>query len=354
MERTSKKDFIIDVFYVVLILAVIGTISVIVLKYLLPFVIGGIIAFAVQKPSRFLSRKIKLNTGILAAVLSFLVYLILGAAVIFLCYRFIVFLMGLTEFLPTFFDKINMFFEEVGTKYSLFFNRLPESLSLNFDNLINDALKKLLVTLGNFASGIMSAVAKKAPTFFVSSVVTLVATCLIAKDYPHLMRFVKTLIGKHRSEKLLKVKTIMLGSVFKLIKGYLILLIITFVELYLGFIILKIDYAFSLAFIISAVDLLPIIGTGTVMVPWSVILVLLGNYTLGISIGVLFVLIVIVRNFLEPKIIGMQIGINPLFTLITMFFGLKVLNILGMILFPIIFIVVVKYYKDEMKESLSV
>jgi predicted PurR-regulated permease PerM len=89
------------------------------------------------------------------------------------------------------------------------------------------------------------------------------------------------------------------------------------------------------------------------MVPWAVIAVLLGDYYLGIGLAVLFVIVVILRNFLEPKIIGKQVGINSLFTLATMFLGLKVLGILGLFLFPIIFIVTVQYYKNEMKEELS-
>ncbi len=354
LERITKKNFIIDVIYIALIIFLVGAASVLVLKYLMPFVIGSVIAFAVQKPSRYLSRKIKLCDGLLAAVLSVLVYLAVGAVFVFLSYRLAVFLIGLTDFLPSLFEKIGAVFEQIQQKYSALFSNLPERLNLDFNVLIEDALKKLLATLVDFISGLMSGIAKKAPSFFVSSIVTLVATCLIAKDFEHLLRFVKTLIGKQRTEKIVKIKDIIIGSVFKLGKGYFILTLITFSLLYLGFLILKIDYALSLAVIIAFVDLLPVIGTGTVLVPWSIGSVLLGNIPLGIGIGVLFVMIVIVRNFCEPKIIGMQIGINSLFTLISMFLGLKLFGVAGLILFPIIFIVVIRYYKDEMTDSLSV
>ena len=109
-----------------------------------------------------------------------------------------------------------------------------------------------------------------------------------------------------------------------------------------------------MAVIIAFVDILPVIGTGTVLVPWAVILALIGNIKLAVSLAVLYIITVIVRNFLEPKIIGGQIGISSLFTLIFMFAGLKILGVLGLILFPIIFIVTVKYFKDEMEEGLSV
>jgi len=353
LEQTSKKNFIIDVFYIAFMIFLVGGASFVVIKYLMPFVIGGFIAFAVQKPSKYLSRKTKISSGGLAALLSVLVYLAVGAVFIFLSYRLIVFLVGLTEFLPGFFEKIADVFEHLQTKYSSLFSYLPKGV-IDLDSLVEDVLKKLLTALGGFISNFMSTVAKKAPSFFVSSIVTLVATCLIAKDYTRLLNFLKSLLGKDKSKKTAKIKNIILGSVLKLVKGYFILSLITFFELYFGFLILKIDYALSLAVIIAVVDLLPVIGTGTVMVPWSVISVLLGNYSCGIGLGILFVIIVIVRNFSEPKIIGKQIGINPLFTLITMFLGLKVMGVMGLILFPMIFIVIIRYYKDEMKEGLSV
>jgi predicted PurR-regulated permease PerM len=137
------------------------------------------------------------------------------------------------------------------------------------------------------------------------------------------------------------------------LKGYLILSGIVFALLYGGFLILRVQNAVSIAFIIALADMLPILGTGTVMIPWAVVSALLGNYYFGIALAVLFVIIVIIRNFLEPKIIGKQIGINSLFTLIAMFLGLKLFGIVGLILFPIIFIVIIKYYKSEMVEELS-
>ena len=113
------------------------------------------------------------------------------------------------------------------------------------------------------------------------------------------------------------------------------------------------ENAFTIALLIAIADLLPVIGTGTVLVPWAVISALLGNYFLSISLAVLFVVIVITRNFLEPKIIGNQIGVNSLFTLAVMFLGLRLLGVLGLVLFPIIFIVVIRYYKSEMSEEIA-
>ena len=161
------------------------------------------------------------------------------------------------------------------------------------------------------------------------------------------------LIGDKVTERAVKIKNILFGSVLKLGKGYLILSSITFAALFLGLLLLRVENSFGIALIIALADALPVIGTGTIMVPWAVVAVLLGNYYFGIGLAVLFILVVILRNFLEPKIIGKQIGINSLFTLVAMFLGLKVLGIWGLFLFPIILIVTIQYYKNEMKEEMT-
>jgi predicted PurR-regulated permease PerM len=142
--------------------------------------------------------------------------------------------------------------------------------------------------------------------------------------------------------------------VFKILKGYALLSLITCIEIYIGFLILGINKAFLLALVIAVVDVLPVLGTGTVLIPWAVVSVLTENFQIGIGLTVIYIITILVRNFLEPKIIGMQVGVNSLFTLMAMFFGLKVLGISGLFLFPIILIVTIQYYKSELKEGLSV
>lgn len=354
MERTAKKNFLIDIFYTSVIILIVLAGSFVVVKYLLPFVIGIFIAFAVQKPSEYLSRKTKINKGYISVLLSFALYLAAGSVLIFLIYRIFKFTIGFTDLFPQLADKINGIFLEIQTKYSDVFSLLPDNVAVAINSALDNAFKNFTSDLVTGISEFAGAIAKKMPSFFISSIVTLVATCYIAKDFGHLLKFAKTLLGHSKAEKLRKIKNILFGSVFKLFKGYLLLSFIAFCELYVGFLVIGIDYPLALAAVIALVDLLPVIGTGTVMVPWAIISALIGEVNLAIGLAVLYIITVIVRNFLEPKIIGMQIGINSLFTLIFMFAGLKILGVAGLIIFPIVFIVTVRYYKDEMQEGLSV
>ena len=110
--------------------------------------------------------------------------------------------------------------------------------------------------------------------------------------------------------------------------------------------ILKVKNAFLLAIIIAFVDILPVLGAGTILIPWAVFSAFFGNVPQAVGLALLYVLIILIRNFCEPKIIGSQIGINPLFTLIAMFTGLRLFSVAGLFLFPVILIVVIKFYKE--------
>lgn len=107
-------------------------------------------------------------------------------------------------------------------------------------------------------------------------------------------------------------------------------------------------YAPVIALLIAVVDVLPVLGTGTVVIPWGITEILLGNGVRGVGLFVMYAVVTLVRSFAEPKIIGNQIGINPLFTLIAMFVGLKTLGFLGVLIFPTVLIVTVEYYKEQM------
>ena len=353
LDRTVKKNFIIDTVFALIVILLILLFSVVLFKYLFPFVIGVIIALAVQKPALFLSRKTPFKSGKIAAVLSIFVFVALGVVVCFLVYRLAHFLIGLSEFLPTFFEKANEVIDNIGSKYSGVFQYFSKNFNISAEELIENSLEKFVNAFGNMLSSFAKGFVKNAPSFFISSIVTLVATCYISKDFLALKKFMKLFVGKNISAKVIKIKNILVGSVFKLLKGYLILSLIVFAILYVGLLILNVKNAVSIAFIIALADMLPVLGTGTAMIPWAVISALQGNYYFGIALAVLFITIVLVRNFLEPKIIGKQIGINSLFTLVAMFLGLKLFGVVGLILFPIILIVVIKYYKSEIEEELS-
>lgn len=351
MEIDNKKKFLINFAYIFVCGILIFLIFTFLLNYLTPFIIAVIIAGLMQKPAIFLSKKTKIKSGRIAAFLSVAVYLSVVVLLVFLIYKSTVFLASFSEQLPKLFDEISNFINELQQKFS---NILSKEYTSALEDLWNNLLKRIANVLGEYISKTLTDIAKNTPSFLFSSIVALVASCYIAKDYDVLVKFIKELCGKSVTENIIKVKTIVFESVFKLFKGYLILTFLTFLQLFIGFMFLKVKYAFLIALLISLVDILPVLGTGTVLIPWVIISAFSNKVSFAVGLAVLYVIVIFVRNFAEPKIIGAQIGINPLFTLLAMFIGLKLLGVTGLFLFPIVLIVTIKYYKKQMQEGLSV
>lgn len=129
------------------------------------------------------------------------------------------------------------------------------------------------------------------------------------------------------------------------------MMLITFALLLVGFLIIGERRAVSLALVVSLVDLLPILGIGTVLVPWSVFCLAAGELVKGVSLLILFVVAVVVRELLEPRIMGKNLGIHPLLTLITIYVGYELFGFLGMIFLPAVAVTVSALFdKDDTSE----
>lgn len=156
-----------------------------------------------------------------------------------------------------------------------------------------------------------------------------------------------TLLGYFRKKlpdrwikKMRSIKNDMLSTLLGYLKTTMILMSITFFELFVGLSIIRVGYTLLLAVIIAVIDALPIVGTGSILVPWSLFCYISGNYRLGTSILILYLITLIVRQLIEPKILSRQIGVHPLLALASMYIGLKLAGFAGLILGPPIFILI--------------
>lgn len=125
---------------------------------------------------------------------------------------------------------------------------------------------------------------------------------------------------------------------------------LTFAELCIGLLAFKIPYAVPIALAIAVFDILPILGTGGVLLPWAAVLFMLGNMPLGAGILALYLVITMVRNIVEPKIVGKQIGLHPLATLVALFVGLKLIGIAGAVILPVFLSIFINIRKNGTRE----
>ncbi len=343
MNLAEKKKFIINFLYFSVFFAVLYVVFKVLFVYLLPFVIGFIIAYAVQKPAAFVSKKIKIKQQICAAVLSVFVY----AAFISLVILIIWILYNQLESVLKNFSQIEYFFEDVYSAAKNIFKNSNEKYEMFFKKLSNDTVNNLSEKLSLFLTNSVTVLIKKIPQLLVSGIITVVATCYIAKDFEKLKKFTKGFISEKIFAKTAEIVKIFKECFLKFILGYFWLFVLTFTELIVGFFILGINHIFLIALLVSFVDILPILGAGTVLMPWSVINFIKGDFFNGMGILLLYAVITVIRNFAEPKIIGKQIDINPIFTLIFFFLGLRLGGFFGMLIFPIALTVAFTYYRRK-------
>lgn len=351
MSEQSKSKFLINIAFYAVIVALIYFSGNFLIKYFLPIVIAASVAYFIQKPARQLSEKIKIKERVVAAVLAFVFFVLAAVLLSSLVFAIIASSKDIINNLKGF----STAFENILVKLEGFLSRMLSGFSPEMAGVIGDSLltasQNLLTAVLNGISNVVTGIVTNIPSFVFSLIITIAAGCYMAKDYRILVRFFEYFSGKKIFDKVIKIKEIIGESIFKLLKGYAIMLGVTFLELTIGLFALGAPHPIPIAAAIALVDLLPVLGTGTVLIPWAVIEIIFSNAGFGIGLIVLYLVLLFVKNFLEPKVIGRQIGINPLFTLIAMFLGLKFLGFAGLVIFPIALIVIIKYYKSQLEEE---
>jgi sporulation integral membrane protein YtvI len=184
------------------------------------------------------------------------------------------------------------------------------------------------------------------PKLFVGIVLSVISSAFFALDYGIVVEFLSNLVPEKRRGLADEVKTLLGEIGVKYIKAYALLMTITFVELAIGLSVLGIDGALTIAAMTAVVDILPVLGTGGIVVPWAVFHLIKGNLFLGLGLAILYLVITVVRQILEPKVVGQQIGLHPIVVLLCMYVGVQLFGIIGLFLLPFT-ILVVKYLYDN-------
>lgn len=340
----------------------------------LPFMVAFFIAIIVQRPTNFLTRKTKIKKGITATILVLLVYLIVVALISLIGVKLvdgikslIAFIQGKLTDIPTLIENIKNWslntigflpdsLEEKATKSMVpFFDALKEKSATEIAGFIMDKAsngeKFSLSSLSTPLSGLWST-AKQIPSAFVAVMITIVSSCFMAVDYDRLVKFIKGQISPENEKKLSATKRIVLKSLGKLIKSYILIICITGIEIFIGLNFLtligiyKDGNIIALSLIIAVLDILPVIGTGTFMVPWAIYSLITGKLGLAIGLFVVYSIIYIVRQIIEPKIVGGTVDLPPFVTLMGMYIGSQLFGVIGIFLVPIL-IIIIKLLNDE-------
>lgn len=359
MTTKGQKTIIVKALFYALILGVIYLSFKLFFGPLLPFLLAGALVLSLQPLVNLLHRKFKIKRNPVSVALVLIVYIIVIGITIWLARLLYIQLTDFLTSLPTYFDTVSAQINAITNRIGSIMGKMPDIGNGWLKDMPTTALKSAVEKLGVGATEIATNFAAGIPSFLLSMAVMIIASVYIAKDYSAFTEYMNSIIPEKIIEKFNYIKDNVLRRIAKLLKGYLLILIITFFELVLGLSVLKVKYALIIALATALIDILPVVGLGAVLIPWAVFSALSGNPERAIGLAVLYILIATIRNVIDPKIIGDKLGIHPVFSLAITFLGLKLFGAVGVLLAPLITIAVktlleIKYgQKETAKEETS-
>ncbi|MBE7017515.1 MAG: sporulation integral membrane protein YtvI [Ruminococcaceae bacterium] len=240
----------------------------------------------------------------------------------------------LPEFLKTVSDFMGYWQERLGS-LSL---RLPPVFTQVLESTLAGAKDYLFSLPGTISGKILSrltAAAANAPIWLLFAVTWIMGLYFISAAYPSIMRFLRFQISHRSFERLRRIKSALGESLGKYLKAQLIMSAITFGEMLIVFALLRVDYALVLATAVAVIDALPVFGAGTVLLPWAAWEFIAGDASRGLGLAISYAAVTVLRNCIQAKLLGDQLGLHPAVTLLAIYSGAKAMGVTGMIVFPI-------------------
>ena len=340
MEKTDKRrTFIVNVAYWAIIAGITYLIFRYLLNLLLPFVIALLVAWLLRPLGRLYRQRAPKLASALIVVTVLLFYLLLGVLAMLLLVDL---LTGLAQYLGKLPELYTQTIEP-GLR-NLYAN--AQDLAARFDpsvaDVVNMVLPQVISSVGgavtNFsvtAVGKLTGLVTALPSVLISALIAVIASFFTAVSYDGMKAFLQ----RNLPAKFTETAGYAIRSFRNIIrqygKSYLLVMLITFGELTLGLLIIGVRRAILLAALIAIFDIFPVVGAGAILLPWAVISLIQGKTLQALGLLILYVVILVVRQFLEPKVVGKQVGLPPLVTLACMFVGTSLFGAWGLFGLPI-------------------
>lgn len=339
MNTEKRRKFIIDATYVAIILLI----SLVVLRYglplLAPFVLAFLIAYLLKRPIHAMAARLRLPRKGVAVVTVLVFYGTIGVVLALLSVKAFAVVSTFVMELP------NVYTTHVAPVLTDIFAGVERSTLLLDPSLLStleelwgqfiQSLGQLVSSLSVKAMSAVSGVASSLPGLFIKLLLLIISTFFITVDYDRLTGFCLRQMSEKVKAVFFQIKEYVIGTLFVCIRSYLVIMSLTFVELAIGLSIIGIEQSVLIALLIAAFDILPVLGTGGIMIPWTILTALQGNYSRAFGLLAVYLAVTVIRNILEPKIVGSQIGLHPVVTLAGIFVGAQLFGVLGLFGVPI-------------------
>ncbi len=314
----------------------------------MPFVLAVLMAWLLNPLIRWVQRRMKISRQILSFLLIVLSFAVVGGLLFWLFYS----VGSEVVSLVANWDSVGAALSEMLETVAVYSDRLVALLPDELEQWLDGTYAELIAWLQNVAPELLAGLGKGAgniamqvPSWGIAFAVFVVAAYFFTADYPRIRAMVTERMSTGVRDFLSRVKKVAVAAFGGYVRAQLILSLVVFVILLLGFSITGQSYAFLLAFILAVMDFIPIIGSGTAIVPWTIISVLMGNYRKAIELAVIWGIIAVFRRLAEPKVVGDQTGLSPILSLVSIYVGMRLAGVLGMIFGPVILLIIINVMK---------
>ena len=244
--------------------------------------------------------------------------------------------------------------ERLGKKLA---SLLPDTGSGSIDEkseTINAFIEKIagdtLSAMGSAIPGILSAILKALPELLIGLVVTVIAAFYFTLDGERIRKGIRSVLPESAKKMLSHIKKEAAVAAIGYLRSYSLILLITFAEIFFGLSVLGVEYSLLIAAVTAIVDILPVLGVGIVLLPWALFALVTKDIFLGVGLLLLYVITIVVRQFIEPRIVGENLGIHPLLTLASFYLGYRIFGFIGILLAPIL-LILQRAFKSRSEED---
>lgn len=331
------KNFIIKLIGLI---AIIGAVFLILALgvYFLPFLIAILVSMFLEPIVKYLIKKFKSGKKIIAGILVFIFYAVITTFIILVCIKLIKEASNLLNILPDTFNSATSSFKSSFDKLKNAYNILPDTIARKVYDIGIEALSKGSDIITGMLNSIFDFI-KQIPTIAIYTCVTILATYFIIVDRDMVSSRLKDNLPEKWYDNMSNIINKTVGSLAKYLKAQLILAGFTFIGSVISFVIISQKYPFTISLMMALLDILPILGIGAAFLPWAIYCGMTGSIQKAITLLIIYIILISIRQIIEPKVVSSSLGIKPIFTLLSMFLGFRIFGLLGMIFGPIIAII---------------
>ena len=323
--------------------------------FLFPFVLAFIFSMITQPIARFINKKTHLSAKVSTIISIVAFFLVLFGLMSVVSIKFIEEIYNLSKNLRGSSAQFNELWNKSLDQGFVYIDYLPKEFITQIQSYTGEFINFAARSATTFVNQTIRFITS-IPTLIVYTSITILSTLFMSLDKNDIVKFLEHQFPISWLNKIYNIKRDILSVFGSYLRAQLILVTICFFELLIAlnlflFLGLNVKYPLIFSIVISLIDALPILGAGAILIPWSIFSFITGDIKLGFAIFILYVIVLAVRQLLEPKLISQKIGVHPLVTLVSMYSGFKLLGIIGFLIGPIVMIILKNVFSKELENG---